>query len=182
MEITNDGILPEIIPYCAVPRKPRETYSNLGSKWKIGAKLSVDPITGEKIAEPGEKVDLDAYIQSSQASTDIATIYEKYKAGDETVINVNKNGFYGDVAILPKNVNDIVDNDGLAVKARESFDSLPADVKALFHNDPSDFFNAVITNNVDNILRNYSASKVKENQVEEVPPVEPVKENEGGNE
>ena len=81
----------KIIKPCILkPRAPRETYSCIGDKFYVKAKLSFDPVSGERIAEPGDKINLDAYIQASQASTDIATIVSKYLAGDETVLNVGR--------------------------------------------------------------------------------------------
>ena len=105
--------------------------------------MSIDPVTGARVAEPGEKIDLDAYVQASKASTDIVGIIAKLKAGDESVINV-RDGFYGDTTILPKDINDINSIEKMNKSARESFDKLPAEVKKLFDNDPSKFFSSVL--------------------------------------
>ena len=78
-----------IVPYFCKPRKPRSVHTPLGDATYRKAKLSYGP-NGEQIAEPGEVVDLQAYIQANRASTDMATIISRYKAGDETVLNVTK--------------------------------------------------------------------------------------------
>lgn len=163
--VNNDG---EIIrPYSCKPRAARETQTPLGSKWKISAKLSIDPVTGARIAEPGEKIDLDAYVQASKASTDIVGIIAKLKAGDESVINVRQ-GFYGDSTILPKDINDINSIEKMNKSARESFDKLPAEVKKLFNNDPSKFFSAVLDKSAEVTIAAYvdSLKKIEESNKE----------------
>lgn len=137
---------------------PRKEYVGnptcLGDRYSYGVKLSVDKDTGEKIAEVGDKLDLQAYIQASAKSTDIVSIIERLKGGDTSVINVNPNGFSGDVSLLPHNVNDVMKIGGLSDKAKASFDNLPEEVRGLFDNDPSKFFDAVINNKVDEIIKN----------------------------
>lgn len=154
-----------IVPYTCKPRAARSVPSPLGSKWMIKAKLSVGP-NGEQIAEPGEKVDLDAYVQASRASTDMATIIARYKAGDETVLNARQ-GFYGDVSIIPSSVNDYEKINKLGDIAAEKFASLPDDVKAAFGNDSNAFLNAVLQNNVNNIIENYEKTKEQVAEKEE---------------
>lgn len=154
----------EVLKPCILT--PRKNYvgkpTSSGDKYQYGVKLTIDPITGEKLAEVGDKIDLDAYIQASAAFTDIASIVERLKAGDSTVINVKAHGFEGDVAMLPHNINDVVAAGGLSEKARQSFDALPDEVKALFDDDSSKFFDAVITNKVDEIIKSYKPVEVKE--------------------
>jgi len=158
----------EIIkPYSCKPRAARCTFTNPGEKYKISAKLSIDPVSGKKKAEPGEKIDLDAYIQASKASTDITTIVAKLKAGDESVINVRQ-GFYGDTTILPKDINDISAIEKMNSQARESFDKLPDEVKKLFDNDPSKFFSAVLDQSAEKVIASYveAQSKAEPEKVE----------------
>lgn len=149
-----------IVPYTCKPRVARETFTCAGDKYKISAKLSVDPVNGKKVAEPGEKIDLDAYIQASKASCDITTIIAKLKAGDESVINVRQ-GFYGDTTILPKDINDINAIEKMNNQARESFDKLPDEIKDLFDNDPSNFFSAVLNQSAESVIQSYVNSKVE---------------------
>lgn len=163
--VNNDGVV--IRPYSCKPRPARCTFNNPGERYKIIAKLSIDPVTGVQKAEPGEKIDLDAYIQASKASTDITTIIAKLKAGDESVINVRK-GFYGDTTILPKDINDITAIEKMNQTARESFDKLPDEVKALFSNDPSKFFSAVLDKSAENVIAAYVASQSKAVELEAV--------------
>lgn len=157
-EVTKNGEVIE--PYICSPRKPRSVKTPLGSKYKISAKLSTDPVTGRKFAEPGEKIDLNAYIQASKASTDITTIIAKLKAGDESVINVRQ-GFYGDTTILPKDINDINAIEKMNTQARESFDKLPEEIKKLFDNDPSKFFSAVLDQSAENTIKAYVVAQEK---------------------
>lgn len=181
-QVIDDGVI-EYKPFVnGLPKKEfKRCITPLGSKYYYKAKLSVDKITGQKIAERGEKVDLDAVIQSYVSSCDIAAIVERYKNGDETVLNVNS-GYEGDVTILPKNINDVVGTNGLFDKAYESFQKMPDEVKALFNNDPSRFFNSVIENKVDDTLAAYQASVVAKEKEKASTHVESQPIQEGGNE
>ena len=125
----------EIMPNVLKPRQPKVVLNTpIGSKWKINTKLSIDKETGAKIAEPGDKFDLDADIQSYAASTDIVSIITRLQAGDTSVINVRSDGVSGDLTQLPRDVNDMANIGNLSSQAREGFDKLPDDVKALFDN------------------------------------------------
>lgn len=157
-----------IIPYACKPRAPRGTSTPIGDRYMIKAKLSIGE-HGEQIAEPGDKIDFQAYIQASKASTDIATIVARYNAGDESVLNVTPNGYYGDVDLIPSSVNDVAKINKLSDAAKENFEKLPAEVKALFGSSEN-FFNAVLNNKTDEILakiadlqkENKSTPKVEE--------------------
>lgn len=162
-EVSKQGEI--FIPYTCKPRAARETYTCAGSKYKVNAKLSVDPVSGKKKAEPGEKIDLDAYIQASKSSCDITTIVAKLKAGDESVINVRQ-GFYGDTTILPKDINDINAIEKMNNQARESFDKLPDEIKGLFDNDPSKFFSAVLNQSAESVIQSYVNSKAEATEPE----------------
>lgn len=148
----------EIVPYICKPRAPRETETCIGDRWMIKAKLSIDPVTGEKKAEPGEKIDHEAYIQASKASTDIAQIVARWEAGDESVINVNPYGFTGDVSLIPNSVNDVTKINQMTEKAAQSFDQLPDDLKARFGNSSAEFFNKVLDGSASEIIAAYKAA------------------------
>lgn len=154
-----------IEPYKQSPRSPRSTFTPLGDRYQINAKLSIGP-HGEQIAEPGDKVDLQAYIQASKASTDMATIVARAKAGDETVLNVTPNGFYGDTAIIPSSINEYAQINKLSDIAAEKFESLPDDIKNAFGSSEN-FLNAVLNNKVNEILAS-SKKQASEAKTEEV--------------
>lgn len=153
----------EIESYSCKPRSARRCLSPLGSKWMIKAKLSIGP-NGEQIAEPGDQVDLDAYVQASRASTDMATIIARYKAGDETVLNVSE-GFYGDVTVIPSSVNDYEKINKLGDIAAEKFAQLPDEIKEVF-GDANSFLNAVMANKVDELIASYQKPEVKEGEAQ----------------
>lgn len=147
-----------------------------GDKTYRKASLSFDPITGERVAEPGEVVNLDAYIQASAASTDIATIVEKFINGDDTVLNVHPGGgFYGDTTVLPTNINDVVETKRVMDKASASFEKLPDDIKALFGNDVNQYFNSILEAKADGIVKEYLASQQSKVEASVNAPQEEVK-------
>lgn len=162
-EIEGEIILPHIVK----PRSARRVLSNLGEKYMIKAKLSISE-HGVQIAEPGDKIDFQAYIQASKASTDIATIVARYNAGDESVLNVTPNGFYGDVDMIPSSVNDVAKINKLSDLAKENYERLPDEVKKLFGSS-EEFFNAVLNNKVDEILAKVATIQ---KEIESAPKVE----------
>lgn len=155
----------KVIPYTCKPRAPRSVPTELGSKYMIRAKLYIDK-DGNQIAEPGEKIDLNAYVQASKASTDMATIVARAKAGDETVLNVTPNGFYGDTSIIPSSVNDFEKINKLGDIASEKFNALPEEVKSLFSSS-EDFLNAVLSNKVDSIIKSASSKQAPKAEAKE---------------
>lgn len=155
-----------IQPCVLKPRKPIETYTPSGSKWQIKTKLSRDE-QGRKVAEPGDKIDLNAQIQVFKASTDIVAIAARLKAGDTTVLNAHP-GISGDLTVLPKSVNDVMNGIQMSNDAYARFNSLPEDIKALFDNDPTKFYESVVNNKVDDILAVYKASLTNQEIKEEV--------------
>lgn len=157
----------ELKPYNCAPRSPRSTSTPLGDRYMIKAKLSIGE-HGEQIAEPGDKIDFQAYIQASKASTDIASIIARYNAGDESVLNVTPNGYYGDVDLIPSSINDVNKINKLYDAAYDSYSKLPEEVKDAFGS-PENFFNAVLNNKTNEILAKIKpAAKVEENEVKEV--------------
>lgn len=129
----------------------------LGSPYIYRAKLSYSD-NGDKIAEIGEKFDLDSKIQAAKDSTDIAAIVARYKAGDDSVLHVNP-GFVGDSVTLPKDIYDVKAMNELYDKVSGSFNTLPADIKALFNNSVEDYLNSIISNKANEIIKNYQASQ-----------------------
>lgn len=112
---------------------------------------------GIQKAEPGEKVDWFAHIQASKKTCDLSSIIARYLSGDATVINVG-NPISGDIASLPKNVNDLQD---LAVKVRNNYDGLSDEIKGIFGNSFEDFYNAVLSNTVEEKIGAYATAKVE---------------------
>lgn len=145
-------------PCVLKPRSYKELPSECGKTTFRRPHLYVDE-KGNKKAEPGEEFDLDGYIQSQAGSTDIAAILARYEAGDLEAINVNPNGFTGDSTILPKDLYDVKAYDKIYQDAADNFNKLPDDVKKLFGNDSTQFFNSVMNGTINSILGKYEADK-----------------------
>lgn len=150
----------KIEEYKCTPRSHPKKLSECGSKWMIKTKYYVDK-DGVEQSEPGEKIDFDAYIQASKASCDISQIIARYNAGDETVLNVNPNGLTGDLSIIPQNINDVTRITQMSDVARANYDKLPDEIKALYGS-PAEFFNAVLNNKAEEILKSYLSKKTEE--------------------
>lgn len=165
-EIQKEEKMQEISPAVIKPFtcKPRSSYkrclADLGDRYMIKAKLSI--VDGKKIAEPGNKLDLYAYIQAQVASTDMASIVARVKAGDLDAINVNPNGYYGDATILPKDIQDVHAMNKMYESAIGAFNKLDPEVKALFDNNSDKFLNALISKQAEGIYGDYLAKKAKQ--------------------
>ncbi len=140
------------------PRAYAETTSVIGDETFKRPHLYIDK-QGNQKAEPGEVFDLNGYIQEQAGSTDIAAILARVEVGDTSVINVNPNGFIGDSTILPKDLFDVKRYDKIYQDAEANFNKLPDEVKALFDNDSSNFFNSVMTGKVNQVMADYEAKK-----------------------
>lgn len=154
-------------PFIEKPVKtPVEGLTPLGDKTYRKTRYFIDE-NGERQAEPGDEVNLDAYIQASATATDLAVIYQKFMDGDETVVNVGQ-GIYCDVTQLPTDINDVVASKRIIDTASKSFNSLPEEVQELFHGDVNEYFNAVLENKAQAIVKDYMDSKkVVEQTVQE---------------
>lgn len=147
----------EIKPYIPVPRKPIETCTPFGNGKIIRADLSFDN-QGNKIAKPGQVLDLDAMIQAAKESTDIAAIVARAKSGDESVLNVNP-GIIGDATALPKDIYDYKAMNDLYDRVAGSFDNLPEGLKAMFDNDANKYLNAILDNTANSIVSKYKETQ-----------------------
>lgn len=101
-------------------------------------------------------------IQSSKASTDIASILARAKQ-DPSVLQVSE-GFYGDITQTP---NSLMEAAALGTATKESFDNLSDDVKALFGNDYNTFYQMVLSNVVDKVISDQVQLKAKEKEGED---------------
>ena len=91
-----------------------------------------------EIRETG-KEDLYGYIQSHKDSVDIHVLLKRYQNG-ETDVMQRVQGFYGDVTELPDTYAGVLD---VIQKANTLFAQLPADKRAMFHNNPEEFIAAL---------------------------------------
>lgn len=82
-----------------------------------------------------------ALIQSYADECDIKRLVARYKAGDTSVLQ-RVQGLYYDATQLPQEQTEMMN---LSALARDSWENLPADVKAKFNNDKEAFINALFT-------------------------------------
>lgn len=101
--------------------------------------------------------------QNHKASTDINNIIKQYdKTGVLTHVNESK-AHYGDYTL----VNEYQENLNLVIKAQNSFNELPSEVRKVFGNDPGAFIEFVTNPDNHPELVEMGLAKPK-------PPVEPV--------
>ena len=95
----------QVVPYAGRPRGVRPCITPVGKNVIYKTDYYIED--GEEKSKPGDELDLVAYLQSSQASTDLANIVARLESGDIRVINVKPQGMTGDLTQLPHSVNDI---------------------------------------------------------------------------
>lgn len=130
--------------------------SNPGQRFKTVFSPAVDTKTGRLTLQETGKVDLYAEIQSHKDSVDIHTLIARYRNG-ETDVFMQRPGFYGDITEFPKTYAEMYD---IMVKAENSFNALPVDVRREF-----DFDFGVYLASLGNFEK--PASVVAEDHVEE---------------
>lgn len=112
--------------------------TNPGSREKILYAGTYNSDGTVEIRETG-KEDLYGYIQSHKDSVDIHVLLKRYQNG-ETDVMQKVQGFYGDVTELPDTYAGVLD---VIQKANTLFAQLPADKRAMFHNNPDEFIAAL---------------------------------------
>lgn len=94
-------------------------------------------------------------IQSHRESVELATLLQRYAAGDETALN-QKEPFYGDYVDAPSNLQEWFER---YRDASKSFDALSPDIKNLFDNNAATFWTKFGTEEFSEILYNHSKSQ-----------------------
>lgn len=117
---------------------------------------------------PGVKGKLDIYakIQAATPGCTLNDLIENYQKGSMSAealmavvgqqFGVDSSKIYADVSELPQ---DIFELDAMRVRARNAYDALPADVKALFDSDYQTFAQAVVDGSYQKKFQEYEASK-----------------------
>lgn len=118
--------------------KHQRFLTNAGSREKILYAGSYNSDGTVEIRETG-KEDLYGYIQSHKDSVDIHVLLKRYQNG-ETDVMQRVQGFYGDVTEFPDTYAGVLD---VIQKANTLFAELPADKRAMFHNNPEEFIAAL---------------------------------------
>lgn len=142
-------------------RKPRAkgyvgVSTPAGSHVLYNAELSI--VNGVKKAQPGQRIDWFRYIQASEKSCDLTSIVARYLSGDMSVVNVNPSPIYGDIAAMPKNVNEVQD---LADRSKAGFDKLSDEIKSIFNNSFEEFYNSVLAGTTEQKISAYAKAKVE---------------------
>lgn len=133
--------------------------SERGSRFKAEYQLRLDEEGRHEFVKTGE-TDLHEYIQSFRDSVDIYNILERFRNGNEEILEQVK-GIYADVSELPVKLQDIMN---LNIKGKELFEKLPVDVKAVYEDnylqflmEPGKAFNDNLNDTV-NVERNVALS------------------------
>ena len=99
---------------------------------------------------PSGSTNLYDEIQSHRVSVELATLLQRYAAGDETALNKIE-GVYADVVDAPSSLNELQER---VRQAQEYFRDLPEGLRELFDNDPIEYVMSVGTTEfLDKILK-----------------------------
>lgn len=114
----------------------KEFISDNGSPYLDQYEYDVDKKGIQQLVMTDKKKDVHAEIQADYASTDINLLMKRFALGDASAINV-KDGFYVDVTKMPTNLAELFDKN---IECVQFFNSLPAELKAMFDNSYTQFF------------------------------------------
>lgn len=125
----------KVVKFYSSYNEPETIGSPTGTGFENVYKLKI--VDGQEVLfKEKEQRNLQEEIDASKDSCDIAKIIEKYViSGDESLINQVPTQF-GDFTKTPKS---LIEAQNQLMEARQSFDSLSVDVKALFNNNVYQF-------------------------------------------
>lgn len=136
------------------PRKGSPT----GDEWVTTFVIDVDPETGAEYLKESGRENLYERIQESLEATKIENIIRRFEEGDPNALG-HANGLYADISDMPTN---IIDAHKKIQKVQTEFGRLPADIKELFGNNPTQFMAEMLSGVAQEKLK----AKTVENTVE----------------
>ena len=89
-------------------------------------------------------------IQAYKDSCDLNKILERFRLTGDPLVLQQRQGFYGDVAEFPKTYAEFLN---LSLKAKETFDSLPSDIRDQFDNNVDNFICSIGTEKFDSVFK-----------------------------
>lgn len=118
----------------------------------------MDPETGAEYLKESGRENLYERIQESLEATKIENIIRRFEEGDPNALG-HANGLYADISDMPTN---IIDAHKKIQKVQTEFGRLPADIKELFGNNPTQFMAEMLSGVAQEKLK----AKTMENTVE----------------
>lgn len=118
----------------------------------------MDPETGAEYLKESGRENLYERIQESLEATKIENIIRRFEEGDPNALG-HANGLYTDISDMPTN---IIDAHKKIQKVQTEFGRLPADIKELFGNNPTQFMAEMLSGVAQEKLK----AKTVENTVE----------------
>lgn len=118
----------------------------------------MDPETGAEYLKESGRENLYERIQESLEATKIENIIRRFEEGDPNALG-HANGLYADISDMPTN---IIDAHKKIQKVQTEFGRLPADIKELFGNNPTQFMAEMLSGVAQEKLK----AKTVENTVE----------------
>lgn len=131
--------------------KPKEEIgvSSSGSRYFTPIEYKYDEEAKCHVPVNGKKIDRYAMIQASKPTCDINYIYNRAKAGDLSVLNMQV-PTYADVSEVPNNLNDLHQ---MNVEAINGFYKLDPAIRNLFNNDVDYFIESMNNGKVNDIIK-----------------------------
>lgn len=127
----------KVVKFYSSYNEPETICSPTGDGYENEYELKIDNGM-EVLVKQKDRKNLQAQIDASKDSCDIAKIIEKYViTGDESLIN-EKETFFGDFTKAPKS---LIEAQNQLLEAQRSFDKLSPEIKGLYHNNIYEFIN-----------------------------------------
>lgn len=126
--------------------------SRSGDKYLDEYEYKVDEKGVKQLVKTDKKTNVYERIQADYDSTDINKLMLRFSLGDTSAIDV-RSGEFIDVTEMPKTLAEVFDR---AIQAEQLFNELPADLKTMFNNSPSEFFAMYGTKEFDDKIEDYN--------------------------
>lgn len=133
-------------------KKSDDYRSTSGTPYLEEYEYKVDDKGVKKLVKTDKKTDVHSRIQADADSCDINKLMLRFSLGDTEAINV-RTGAFLDVTKMPTTLAELFDR---SVQAEQLFDKLPADLKEMFNNSPSEFFAIYGTEEFDKKIDSYN--------------------------
>lgn len=140
------------------PRKGSPT----GDEWVTTYVIDVNPETGAEYLKESGRENLYERIQESLEATKIENIIRRFEEGDPNALG-HANGLYADISEMP---NNLIDAHKKIQKVQAEFGKLPADIKELFGNNPTQFMAEMLSGEGQEKIKKKAEPKTPEPKTE----------------
>lgn len=127
-------------------------------------------VDGEYKYVAKDKTNVYEMIQAARDSVDLSAMLQRFEAGDKTALE-KVQGMYFDTVDMPKNYAELY---RAVSNCNTIFDSMPAEIKQQFNNNPAEFWKKSGSPEFDSVINSYRSSVLNKRGLVDDNPVQTV--------